>query len=222
LSFLLFLYSKYLNTRSQRVDYILVFIIRRAHNIGYEVNKKMSRLFGRKGQAALEFLTTYGWAFMVILVMIGALAYFGVLNPGGFVRDQCLSTTGVDCKSQEVVLDAATLSISFTNNLGNAIAVRNLKVMKGSEELTNGDCNNVVDAEGNLLPGGEVVPGYTTGVVQSEQVFMFQGCDINALTLLAGKKAGDTVKLTFTFEYIGTEPGEFSHMVSGSLTTKLK
>ena len=35
----------------------------------------------RKAQAALEFLTTYGWAFIVILIMIGALAYFGVLNP---------------------------------------------------------------------------------------------------------------------------------------------
>ena len=37
----------------------------------------------KKGEsAALEFLTTYGWAFLVILVMIGALAYFGILNPG--------------------------------------------------------------------------------------------------------------------------------------------
>lgn len=37
-----------------------------------------------KGQAALEFLTTYGWAFLVILVMIGALTYFGVLAPAKF------------------------------------------------------------------------------------------------------------------------------------------
>ena len=40
----------------------------------------------RRGQAALEFLTTYGWAFLVILVMIGALAYFGVLDPERFVQ----------------------------------------------------------------------------------------------------------------------------------------
>ena len=28
-----------------------------------------------------EFLTTYGWAFLIILIMIGALAYFGILSP---------------------------------------------------------------------------------------------------------------------------------------------
>lgn len=35
----------------------------------------------KKSQAALEFLFTYGWAILVILVAIGALAYFGVLSP---------------------------------------------------------------------------------------------------------------------------------------------
>ena len=34
----------------------------------------------KKSQAALEFLTTYAWAFLVILVMVGALAYFGILR----------------------------------------------------------------------------------------------------------------------------------------------
>lgn len=43
----------------------------------------------KKGQAALEFLTTYGWAFLVILVMIGALAYFGVLDPTRFIPQRC-------------------------------------------------------------------------------------------------------------------------------------
>ena len=31
-----------------------------------------------RAQAALEFLMTYGWAILVVLVSIGALAYFGV------------------------------------------------------------------------------------------------------------------------------------------------
>ena len=35
----------------------------------------------RKGQAAMEFLMTYGWAILVVLVVIGALAYFGILSP---------------------------------------------------------------------------------------------------------------------------------------------
>ena len=35
----------------------------------------------KKSQAAMEFLMTYGWAILVVLVAIGALAYFGVLSP---------------------------------------------------------------------------------------------------------------------------------------------
>jgi len=44
----------------------------------------------KKGQAALEFLTTYGWAFLVILIMIGALSYFGVLNPSMYSKSKTL------------------------------------------------------------------------------------------------------------------------------------
>lgn len=35
----------------------------------------------RKEQAGLEFLMTYGWAILVVLVTIAVLAYFGVLSP---------------------------------------------------------------------------------------------------------------------------------------------
>ena len=34
----------------------------------------------KKGQA-MEFFMTYGWAILVVLVAVGALAYFGVLDP---------------------------------------------------------------------------------------------------------------------------------------------
>jgi uncharacterized protein (UPF0333 family) len=30
----------------------------------------------QRGQAAMEFLMTYGWAILVVLIAIGALAYF--------------------------------------------------------------------------------------------------------------------------------------------------
>jgi len=41
-----------------------------------------------KGQAALEFLTTYGWAFLVILVAIGGLSYFGVFDFSKYSPDR--------------------------------------------------------------------------------------------------------------------------------------
>jgi len=42
----------------------------------------------KKGQAAMEFLMTYGWAILVVLLCIGALAYFGVLDPRKYIPEE--------------------------------------------------------------------------------------------------------------------------------------
>lgn len=39
----------------------------------------------KKSQYAMEFLMTYGWAILVVIAMVGALAYFGVFNPDNFL-----------------------------------------------------------------------------------------------------------------------------------------
>ena len=39
----------------------------------------------KKGQAAMEFLMTYGWAILAAVIAIGVLAYFGVFSPGKYV-----------------------------------------------------------------------------------------------------------------------------------------
>jgi len=41
-----------------------------------------------KGQAAMEFLMTYGWAILIILVAIGALYFMGVFSPQ--VSEKCV------------------------------------------------------------------------------------------------------------------------------------
>ncbi len=38
-------------------------------------------MFGRKGQSALEYLMTYGWALVVIVIVIAALFAFGIFAP---------------------------------------------------------------------------------------------------------------------------------------------
>ena len=40
---------------------------------------------------------TYGWAILVVIVAIAALAYFGVRNPGRFLPDSCNIGPGWSC-----------------------------------------------------------------------------------------------------------------------------
>lgn len=74
----------------------------------------------RKGQAAMEFLMTYGWALLVVLVAIGALAFFGVLNPSQFLPSTCTITPGLHC-DDFIVSEANGVTVIIQNGLGNGI-----------------------------------------------------------------------------------------------------
>jgi uncharacterized protein (UPF0333 family) len=72
----------------------------------------------KKGQAAMEFLMTYGWAILVVLIAIGALAYFGVLNPGRFLPASCTITPGISCEDFKADSTANTVTLVLRNGIG--------------------------------------------------------------------------------------------------------
>jgi uncharacterized protein (UPF0333 family) len=85
-----------------------------------------------KSQAAMEFLMTYGWALLVVLIAIAALAFFGMLNPSRFLPERCELTPGLLCVGYNALtnntdvsegddLDNITLIIQnlLPNNLNN-------------------------------------------------------------------------------------------------------
>jgi hypothetical protein len=72
----------------------------------------------KKAQAAMEFLMTYGWAILVVLAAIGALAYFGVLSPERFMPGQCTITGGFSCIEWKLDDGANELRMYIQNNLG--------------------------------------------------------------------------------------------------------
>lgn len=56
----------------------------------------------KKAQAAIEFMTTYGWALMAILVAIGALSYFDFLNADRYKSVGCNTGTQIQCLEAEL------------------------------------------------------------------------------------------------------------------------
>jgi len=70
----------------------------------------------KKSQAALEFLMTYGWAILVVLVAIGALAYFGVLSPEKFLPSKCTLPAGVACVDFKI--ESTVVTVVLRNGLG--------------------------------------------------------------------------------------------------------
>jgi hypothetical protein len=89
-----------------------------------------------RGQAAMEYIVTYGWAFLVILVAIGALAYFGVINPSRWVADRCDLGTQLECVDYQ--LDSAgAINLYLRNNFGKDITISEAVVRKDDGSLSN-------------------------------------------------------------------------------------
>jgi hypothetical protein len=74
----------------------------------------------KRAQAALEFLMTYGWAILVVLAAIGALAYFGVLSPDRFLPEKCTLPSGLGCI--DFVATNSQISVIIANSLGNDVS----------------------------------------------------------------------------------------------------
>lgn len=128
----------------------------------------------KRAQAAMEFLMTYGWAILVVLAAIGALAYFGVLSPGKFVPESCMlpSTSGLACLDFSVTETEAHL---FVMNSGGRDLILN--------NITIGDCTEELDVS------------FTDGTQQLINV----SCDFGS----AGEKSKKDLVLTYTVQESG-------------------
>jgi hypothetical protein len=88
-----------------------------------------------KAQAALEFLMTYGWVIMVVMVAIGSLSYFGVLSPDAFLPKRCSLPVGI-CLDYEI--GSSRITLVLQNNFGETITISRIDVSKKN----NGSCSN--------------------------------------------------------------------------------
>ncbi|MEK6949788.1 MAG: hypothetical protein AABX34_06200 [Nanoarchaeota archaeon] len=136
--------------------------------------------FSRKSQAALEFLMTYGWAILVVLVAIGALSYFGVLSPDKFLPSKCTLPAGVACA--DFKLDSktgvgGTVSVVLRNGLG-------------------------FDASSVIVSASGCTPTTPTTLNNGEQkTFEPKPCSLDADTstkLVSGSKYNGQVNVTYT------------------------
>ncbi|MEK6875833.1 MAG: hypothetical protein AABX63_00360 [Nanoarchaeota archaeon] len=136
--------------------------------------------FSRKSQAALEFLMTYGWAILVVLVAIGALSYFGVLSPDKFLPSKCTLPAGIACadfKLDSKTGTGGTVSVVLRNGLG-------------------------FDASGVVVAASGCTSPVATTLNNGEQKpFALTPCSLDADTstkLVSGSKYNGQVNVTYT------------------------
>jgi hypothetical protein len=65
----------------------------------------------------MEYLMTYGWAILIIAIVLGALFSLGVFSGSSFVGTTCIAASGYECTSP--LLHAGT----FTATLGQSTGI---------------------------------------------------------------------------------------------------
>lgn len=149
-------------------------------------------LFPRKSQAALEFIMTYGWAILVVLVAIGALSYFGVLSPDRFLPSRCTLPAGIGCtdyKVQDFGPGNGEVTFVLKNSLGYDIT----SVIVSASECTG------TASQSTLTNGGQ-------------KTFTPNGC-----TLSSGSKYSGQVNITYT-----NADTLITHTIQGAVVTKVE
>ncbi len=77
---------------------------------------------GLHGQSAMEFLMTYGWAVMIMLVVVAVLFMLGVFNPQTASPNACMLEAGMSCFGY-ALRDGGVLSLDLGQATGDDIVI---------------------------------------------------------------------------------------------------
>jgi hypothetical protein len=77
-----------------------------------------------KGQTAVEYLMTYGWAILIILIVAGVLAYYGIFAPQGFLGPTARGFGQVQVLNPWSLSSAnGAMTINMENRVGGTIKI---------------------------------------------------------------------------------------------------
>jgi len=137
-------------------------------------------MMNKKAQSAMEYLMTYGWAILVVLIALGALFYLGVFSPK--TPSTCSVPAPFSC--QDVKFDSSTDTVTLVIGIAGvsdaditAITINNILGAGGTpanwDLITAGALNSpasvtYLDTDWNFAKGTKISGTFTaTYTVQS-------------------------------------------------------
>ena len=149
---------------------------------------------GRKGQGALEYMQTYGWAILVVLIVGVVLWQFGIfgqysgVNRGtGFAKIKILDPS--------IKYDSATDQLTFDIINGESMHIRILG------NTTGGDCASTMNISDLGLDGGQTTMVTLTECTDLDATEAF---DVSISIYYRIKVAADIIYRNDTGRIIGT------------------
>ena len=163
----------------------------------------------KKGQAALEFLMTYGWAILAAVIVIGVL-YFLIGNPSNLAGDKFLMAAPFSAGEKSLVGTSITLEIS--NGAGKTLDI-DIDATPLVPDLTLGACGtatNSYKADGTTALAQTDLDNWAPG---TKYVFKWTGCT----GVTTGSRFNEDIKIPYK-----TTDSSLTQSGSGSLSVSVK
>ena len=105
----------------------------------------------KKGQAAMEYLMTYGWAIVVLVVVIAALMATGAFNPSYLIAEECTLQPDLSCTGHVLYLDTSgtpQLEFRISNGLGYDMRLTGVTVTTSDQVVYEDTSYNMIVPQG--------------------------------------------------------------------------
>ena len=161
----------------------------------------------RKGQAAMEFLMTYGWALLVVLIAIGALAFFGVLNPSRFLPNSCSLAPGFACTDFAASAATGDITAVIQNGLGENLGTVTLSLSNSNVA----GCDGGGGMFGHVTAGG---PTTVTTFADGASTTFVRDCG-GATVFVKGTKFKGDLQIKYQIGSTGLQHNKVGQLVVG-------
>ena len=119
----------------------------------------------KKAQSAMEYLMTYGWAILIVIIVAAALFALGVFNPATYTQSTATGFTGFQIPSGGwQFTSGGQLTLMASNMAGANIGITNITATYAGTTVYN------ATASGTIAPGSSytaIVTGLPTAATGS-------------------------------------------------------
>ena len=160
----------------------------------------------KKGQITLESLLLYGVAILVVLLAVGALTYFGILDLGRLLPDRCnLASAGtLSCDEWAVSsADDGTVSLGLRNIGARSLDIRSATFTPDGAQAVACTLEIPVDEDGESQ-----YPRIQSGQIRG----LVLDCDEGTIEQSPGQKLRGNLEIVFRFS-----DGAIDNPVGGQL-----
>ncbi len=147
-----------------------------------------------KAQSAMEYLMTYGWAILIIAVVLAALFALGVFNGSNLSGNSCQATPGFLCSNPTYSHTNANISVTLGQETGINWIGANFVFVPSATPFVSG-----VPAISFNAPGPANVTLYNTGLVSGAEATLNLSVNNTSFPVAVGSPIVGTIWAQYTY-----------------------